>query len=108
MSDEEQRSAGTVLAPWAGYAANGRMIRTLGQIWAQSGEAVSAFVENIFESEYLGHGLKAFEGLPAWAVPLPEDFDEEKHVGMYISCETVLVSSYLYFLQDLATVNSFS
>ncbi|KAI1646134.1 uncharacterized protein F4817DRAFT_366166 [Daldinia loculata] len=81
MSDEEQRSAGTVLAPWAGYAANGRMIRTLGQIWAQSGEAVSAFVENIFESEYLGHGLKAFEGLPAWAVPLPEDFDEEKHVG---------------------------
>ncbi|KAF3063926.1 hypothetical protein GL218_01620 [Daldinia childiae] len=81
MSDEEQRSAGTVLAPWAGYAANGRMIRTLGQIWAQSGEVVSAFVENLFESEYLGHDLKAFEGLPAWAVPVPEDFDEEKHVG---------------------------
>ncbi|KAI0847962.1 hypothetical protein F5Y00DRAFT_270873 [Daldinia vernicosa] len=81
MSDEEQRTAGTVLVPWAGYAAYGQMIRTLSQIWAQSGEAVSAFVENIFESEYLGNGLKAFEGLPAWAVPLPEDFDEEKHVG---------------------------
>ncbi|KAI1653141.1 hypothetical protein F4813DRAFT_400274 [Daldinia decipiens] len=80
-SDEEQRSAGAVIAPLAGYAANGRMIRTLGQIWAQSGEAVSAFVENIFESEYLGYDLKAFEGLPAWAVPLPEDFDEEKHAG---------------------------
>ncbi|KAI0114913.1 hypothetical protein F4814DRAFT_459762 [Daldinia grandis] len=81
MSDAEQRSVGTVLTPGAGCTADGRMIRTLSRLWAQSGEAASVFAESIFESEYLGHDLKAFEGLPAWAVPLPEDFDEEKHVG---------------------------
>ncbi|KAI1464680.1 uncharacterized protein F4812DRAFT_466921 [Daldinia caldariorum] len=82
MSDEEQRSdGGPVVASWAGYVANGRMTRTLNQLWIESGESVSAFLERIFEVEYVGLELKAFEGLPAWAVPLPEDFDEEKHIG---------------------------
>ncbi|OTB20278.1 hypothetical protein K445DRAFT_362460 [Daldinia sp. EC12] len=82
MSDEEQRSVGgPVVAPWAGYIANGRMTRTLSQVWTESGETVAAFMERIFEIEYLGLELNAFEGLPAWAVPLPEDFDEEKHIG---------------------------
>ncbi|KAI1808431.1 hypothetical protein F4811DRAFT_570391 [Daldinia bambusicola] len=82
MSDEEQRSAGgPLVAPWAGYIANGRMTRTLSQLWIESGESVPAFMERLFEVEYVGLELRAFEGLPAWAVPLPEDFDEEKHIG---------------------------
>ncbi|KAI8963918.1 hypothetical protein F5Y11DRAFT_127103 [Daldinia sp. FL1419] len=80
-SDQEWRTASPRTSLWAGHTANGQIVRALAQIWVQSGENVYAFIENVFDSEYLGLGSRAFEGLPAWAVPLADDFDEERHIG---------------------------